>query len=135
MSDKSFLERYVHRGSGPVAKEEDAQPSADLSTFGWLRGQRDRAPMLELRRANGNILAVGYGFLDQALFDPSDGIMLHVGGRKIQLKGRNLNAEVRPGVRLFEGICRHRIAWVRETGTSDRLESGDDATIVERIEW
>ncbi len=32
----------------------------DLGSFGWLRGIRDRAIMLELRQKNGNVVAIGY---------------------------------------------------------------------------
>ena len=61
-----------------------------------MRGVRDRAIMLELRRKNGNVLAIGYGWLERAEFDPSEGITLHLVGQKIRIKGRNLNDEARP---------------------------------------
>lgn len=70
--------------------------------------------MLELRKRGGNIIAVGYGWLERVEFDPSVGITLLVPGQKILIRGQNLNAEIRPNVRLFEGITRHRVAWVRE---------------------
>jgi hypothetical protein len=109
--------------------------SDDLISFGWLRGIRDRATMLELRKKNGNILAVGYGWLEKAEFDPSQGITLHVGGQTIRITGRNLNTEVRPNVRLFEGITRHRVSWLREAGEAQQMEADPATPIVDAIEW
>jgi hypothetical protein len=101
----------------PDAPEPDALADAadDLGCFGHLRGQRDRAIMLELRRRTGDVLAIAYGYIDRIAFDPSEGITIHAGGQSIRIRGTNLNAEVRPNVRLFEGLLRHRIAWVRES--------------------
>ncbi len=97
------------------ALSDDPELTEDFGAFGWLRGVRERAVMLELKLRTGNIVAVGYGWLERAEFDPSVGITLLLPGRRIQIRGRNLNAEARPGVRLFEGITRHRVPWARET--------------------
>lgn len=91
--------------------------------------------MLELRKKDGGILAVAYGYMDKAEFDPSDGITLHLAGQKIRIKGRNLNAEVHPKVRLFEAVCRHRVPWLREADEAELLAAGDKAVIVESMEW
>ena len=56
-------------------------------------------------------------------------------GQKVRIRGRNLNAEVRPSVRLFEGIARHRVPWVREADRSACLQAGDRDTVVDSIEW
>ena len=50
------------------------------AAFGFLRGVRDRAIMLELRHRDGRISAVGYAWLSGAEFDPSAGITLSFGG-------------------------------------------------------
>jgi hypothetical protein len=113
----------------------DADAAEDLGGFGWLRGIRDRAWMLELRKKDGNILAVGYGWLERAEFDPSHGIKLHISGRVIQIKGRNLNAEARPQLRLFQGIARHRVPWVQEADEPASIEAGEEATVIDSIEW
>jgi hypothetical protein len=68
-------------------------------------------------------------------FDPTEGIVLHVHGDAIRIKGRNLNAEIRPEVRLFQGIAHHRVAWVKEADKSSSLNGGGQATVVDEIIW
>lgn len=138
MSDSSVLQRYAPKiaaglGGQSVVTEIDAPD--DLGAFGWLRGVKDFSRMLELRRKDGSILAVGYGYLDHAEFNPSEGITLSVAGRKIRIKGRNLNAEVRPSVRLFEGIARHRVPWMRESGHGEGLTAAERTTVIDSIDW
>jgi len=138
MSDSAVLQRYVtNRDSrlAPAAETPGADGCDDLGAFGWLRGIRDRAVMLELRRKDARIVAIGYGWLERVCFDPSEGIMLLAGGQKIRIKGRNLNAEIRPAVRLFERITRHRVPWVREADRSAAMRAGDRETVVDSIEW
>jgi hypothetical protein len=136
VTEQSILKRYVAREESPgTSALTDDEGADDLGAFGWLRGIRDRAVMLELRKKDGSILAVGYGYMDHAEFDPSEGITLSVAGRKIHLKGRNLNAEVRPTVRLFEGITRHRVSWIQEVDAKGSMESPDDATLIDEIKW
>jgi len=138
MSDSAVLQRYVTgRESRLGASDNHAETDAcdDLGAFGWLRGIRDRAVMLELRRKDGGIVAIGYGWLERVEFDPSEGITLSAGGQKIRIRGRNLNAEVRPSVRLFEGIARHRVPWVREADRNAGMQAGDRDTVVDVIEW
>ena len=137
MTDKllqKFAAKAGERAVGPaIADEPDIVD--DLGAFGWLRGMHERAVMLELRKANGNILAVGYGWLERADFNPSEGITLHVVGRQIRIRGRNLNAEVRPLVRLFQGITRHRVPWVQEVNEPALMRAAKGETVVEAIEW
>lgn len=138
MSDSAVLQRYVTgRDSrlGIAAEHAEADACDDLGAFGWLRGIRDRAVMLELRRKDGSIVAIGYGWLERVAFDPSEGITLSAAGQKIRIKGRNLNAETRPAVRLFEGIVRHRVPWVREADRAATMEAEARATIIDSIEW
>jgi hypothetical protein len=86
----------------------------DLGTFEFLRGIRDRAVMLELRHRDGRVTRLIYAWLRCADYDPSDGITLNFGGETVKITGRNLNVEVRPNVRLFAGIVRHRVPWIQE---------------------
>jgi hypothetical protein len=137
----SLLQRYVK----PAAKTDDQSPltlaepeteaTDDCGAFGFLRGVRDRALMLELRKKDGNIKAVGYAWLSQAEFDPSVGITLHFAGQQIRIRGRNLNAEIRPNVRLYQGIVRHRVQWIQELDEPALMNAGEQDTVIEKIEW
>ncbi|MBK9126335.1 MAG: hypothetical protein IPM13_00840 [Phycisphaerales bacterium] len=138
MSDSAVLQRYVtNRDSrlGVAAEQSEADACDDLGAFGWLRGIRDRAVMLELRRKDGSIVAIGYGWLERVQFDSSEGITLSAAGQKIRIRGRNLNAEMRPSVRLFEGIARHRVPWVREAGHGEGLTAAEWTTVIDSIDW
>ena len=134
----SLLHKYIQRtpgDNGDNSPNPEVESLDDLGSFGWLRGVRDRAVMLELRKKDGNILAVGYAWLDKAEFDPSIGITLHTGGQTIKLRGRNLNTEARPNVRLFQGITRHRVPWIQEADEPTVMEAQGQGTLVEQIEW
>lgn len=132
-----LLEKYVGRtnGNGEEAISTDEQTIDDLGCFGWLRGIRDRALAVELRQANGNIVAIPYHGIERFAFDPSEGIVLTVSGGKVVLRGRNLNAEMRPTIRLFEGLARHRVPWIREVEGSEGLSAAGNATVVDSIQW
>lgn len=135
--DADILERITGRSrleslDAPTAAE--AEPVDDFVAFGFLRGIRDRAQFLELRRKTGNITAIGYAWIEQVEFDPSVGITLHVLGQKIVIRGRNLNAEIRPNVRLFQSILRHRVPWIQEADEAMiMLPSGKEA-LIEQIQ-
>lgn len=135
MIDK-ILDKYGARDAGANDNEACEESAVDdLGSFGFLRGSRERATMLELRKKDGGILAVAYGYMDKAEFDPSDGITLHLAGQQVRIKGRNLNGEVHPKVRLFEAICRHRVPWLREADEPELLAASDKAAVIESIEW
>jgi hypothetical protein len=133
----NLLQKYTSRQAEDSSDNLPAEPESldDLGAFGWLRGARDRAIMLELRKKDGNVLAVGYAWLERAEYDPSVGITLHVVGKTIHIKGRNLNAELRPNLRLFQGITRHRVPWIQEADQPTMMESQGKGTLVESIEW
>jgi hypothetical protein len=136
MSDETLLRKYMGRngGAGPES-DADSDSTDNFGAFGWLRGVRDRAISLELRKKCGNILAINYGFIDRVEFEPSEGIAIYSSGQKIRIRGRNLNTEARPLVRLFEGICRQRVPWIVEVDRIADLKAGQTATVIERIEW
>lgn len=115
---------------GRIAEGESAE---DFGSFGWLRGIRDRAPSLELRRKDGGIVAIPYHWIERVELDPSGTIVLKAQGERITLKGRNLNSESRPNLRLFEGITRHRVPWVRELDQAAAMQVDDKATVIESI--
>lgn len=137
MSDK-LLDKYTKRPVGaspdqPAAHEGDE--ADNLGSFGWLRGVRDRSIMLELRKKDGHVLAVGYAWIERVEYKPDDGITLHLPGRTIRIKGSGLNLEVRPTIRLFDGIIRHRVPWIREADRADSLRQSKTDTIIESISW
>ena len=137
MSDR-LLERYTGRRSSTDAELEvgsEADGSENLGAFGWLRGPRERAVMLELRKKDGAIVAIAYGFIHRMEFNPGEGIILRCGQDAIRIKGRGLNAEIRPQIRLFQGITRHRVPWITEADQSALLLAGKDVVVVESIEW
>jgi hypothetical protein len=140
MNDDQILRKYLTRdgGTGTESKTDtDLEGAEDIGgAFGWLRSPRDRCTMIELRKKDGSIVAISYGWIERCEFDPSEGITLHAHGRKLHIKGRNLNAEARPPqMRLFEGICRNRVPWVAEADRPAQLKSGPSAIVIDQIEW
>src|SRR5581483_10396872 len=104
--DTNLLDRHLPSRAALMPREGEDETPDDLGAFGWLRGVRDRAVMLELRRKDGSAVAFAYTWLERAEFDPSQGITLKFGMEKVKIAGRNLNAEAKPNVRLFAGILR-----------------------------
>ena len=132
----SLVEKYSRRSLSadtPVAEPEIIE--ADLGCFGWLRGVKERSLMLELRKKDGHILAIGYAWLERVEYEPERGITLYTPGRKIHLQGTGLNREARPQVCLFAGLVRHRVPWIREAERAELLQTGEHPVTVERIVW
>jgi hypothetical protein len=134
MNDSVLKKYMVPKPAAEPTAAPEAEGLDDLGAFGFLRGVRDRAIMLELRHRDGKISAFGYAWLDSVQFDPSEGITLHFGGRQVKLIGRNLNSEARPNMRLLAGIVRHRVPWIQEADGASALEAKKDATVIEGIE-
>ena len=124
----SLLTKYTARKSED--NDDPALETDDLGSFGWLRGMRERAVMLELRHKTGNVTAIAYAMIEKLEFNPSEGITLHALGQKFRIQGRNLNGEVRPNVRLFEGLTRHRVPWIQEAFSGNN----GNCTAIDRIE-
>lgn len=135
MNDR-ILERFiVKKNEGAATDDPEIEGCDDYGAFGWLRGVRDRAIMLELRKKNGNVRAIAYAWIQEVDFDPSIGIVIHAGGQKFKIVGRNLNAETPSGVRLFQGITRHRVPFIQEAEQSTLMRADSVQTIVEKIDW
>lgn len=132
MSD-NVLDKY--RPKQPVMRDAPLEPEIleDFGAFGFLRGVRERALMLELRHRDGTLNAIGYSWLDRVAFDPSDGLMLCFGRRIVTVTGMNLNAEIRPHVSLFDGIVRHRIPWLAEADRAASLDAKPGMPVIESI--
>ncbi|MGD0462099.1 MAG: hypothetical protein ABSB74_06395 [Tepidisphaeraceae bacterium] len=131
-----LLRKYAGRAS-TLATELDTETEADsddLGSFGWLRSSRDRCLMLQFFKKDGSVVAVPYTWLERVEFHPKEGITLSAQGKKIRIRGRHLNAEVRPHVALFDGICRGRVPWILEAERAASVRAGEEATVVEEIE-
>ncbi len=143
MNDQSVLDGILHHTRSQISdasqQTRDTEVArlitTDFGSFGWLYQPRDSADMLELRLKTGNIGAIAYGWIEFAEFDPSVGITLDARGKKFLIKGRNLNGESREGVRMFEGIVRRRVLWIREADRTVSIEAHDGATVIESINW
>jgi len=127
---ESLLKKYlaargdaVQNGSAAPTEPDAAE---NMGCFGWHRGIRDLPRMLELRKKDGSIVAISYGLIERVEFDPDEGITIHATGKKVRITGTNLNGEVREGVRLFQGIVRHRVPWVVERAPQSAI--GDEPT-------
>jgi hypothetical protein len=130
----NLLEKYVARSNDSAVSADESQGVVDdLGAFGWLRGVQERAVMLEIRHKDGRISAFGYAWLDQADFDSSEGITLHFSGKALKIVGRNLNVEIRPNLRLFAGILRHRVPWIQEADGAAVIQAAKDAVIIELV--
>lgn len=132
MSD-SILEKYrLHVRPEPESVSTD-EGLDDLGTFGFLRGSRDRALMLEFRFSDGSIVALGYSWLEQVAFNPSEGITLQFGRRTVKITGQNLDRAFLRNLQLVNGILRHRIPWLRESDHAEIMEASPEAVLIENI--
>jgi hypothetical protein len=132
-----MVDKYARRSGGiEAAIPEPDDAASDLGCFGWLRGARERAVSLELRKKDGRILAIGFSWIDHVEYDPDRGITLHTPDRTVRIIGSGLNTEVRPGVSLFGGLIRHRVSWVREAERVDGLVCSSQAPVhVGQLNW
>jgi len=132
----SVLHKYTGGKQAPAETTlvDEGDGLDDLGAFGFLRGIRDRAIMLEFRHRDGSVTALGYAWLSKSVFDPSEGITLHFGAETVKISGRNLNSEVRSNLRLYSAIVRHRVPWIQEADEPTALEAPREATVIEGIE-
>lgn len=131
----SHLDKYFCRTKPQSpAVDEDQESIIENWGFGWLRGMRETAIMLEVRHRDGRLSAFNYATLDRAEFDPSAGITLHFGAKTVKIIGRNLNAEARQNVRLFNGLLRRRIPWIQVADEPTALKAPKGTTIIEDVE-
>jgi hypothetical protein len=140
MSDNRVLNKYLSRGDssgveamGNILDMDGADE--DCGAFGVIRGgQRDRAVMLELRRKSGEILVVGYGWIEKIEYVPSV-ITLYLPGQSIIVRGRNLNSCSLHRTSLLQSLSRHRVYWIQQSDRSGTMGLENNAVVVEGIEW
>jgi uncharacterized protein YlzI (FlbEa/FlbD family) len=134
MSDR-LIDRYTKSPATNGTADDSGLEPEDLGCFGWLRGVRDRAIMLELRKKDGHVLAIGYGWIERIELVPEAGITLYLPGRKVYIKGSSLNSESHISARLFDGLIRHRVPWVRESDHSELIQQESSDVVIESIAW
>lgn len=113
----------------------DVQESEDeyiAGVFGWLRGVKERSPMLELRLKSGDSDVFSYALLERVRYNRSTGITLQFGTNTIQISGEQLNTPAQANMTLFEGLLRHRITWIQESSQAESMAS-QAGLIVTRI--
>jgi hypothetical protein len=138
MSDNSMIQKYTSRVrefDADSAVASNAEGAQDFGCFGFLRGTRDRAMMLELRKKTGNIRAIAYSWIQLIDFDATGEITLFYGTETITIKGRNLNNVARQQISLLGGILRHRVPWIVESNQSGMLQADKTEVVVEAIAW
>lgn len=133
MSD-SVLDKYT-RPAAAMSDGEDGEGVHDCGAFGFLRGIRDRAIMLELRKKDGSIRAFGYAWLQAVDFDPSGAIVLTFPGAAIKLAGQNLNATNTQGTCLLAALLRHRVTFIQEADQVTFMGASKGEAIIEKMEW
>lgn len=128
---QELLTSAAARSEPPEAEEEAC------AAFGYFRGIRDRALMLEFRLRNGNSQAFPYSWLGPVRYNPSCGLLLKfVGDLKhlVLIEGSNLNALGRGTINLYDrGIQRQRITWVREMSRHELETASAGELTIERI--
>jgi hypothetical protein len=117
----------------PAAETSDQESVEDRGSYGVMRVMRDRATMIELRKKDGDIMAIPYAMIEKMRFNPNDGITIHALGNEIRIKGRHLNITDGTKLGLFNGLCRQRIAWVQENPRA--LGADHNTTLIESITW
>ncbi len=122
--DKVLASRSQASASASAA----AGPAAEGNEFfGILVGEGEQEHFLELRFNIGLKTCFSYTDLQFFNYDPEEGtLILEFGVYLVTLKGRGL------GERLFNGIRRKRIAWVKEADTKMQDHKGNE-TFIEEI--
>lgn len=133
---ESLVEKYAPRsGRTERTQPEPESGESDLGCFGWLRGAKERAVSLELRKKDGRILAIAYGWIDHLEYDPDNGITIHAGPRTIRIEGSGLDCGGQSESHLFRGVAHHRVPWVQESGPHPDLAPHSYKTFIKKIMW
>ena len=128
---KQFRGRVVAE-EPPTQAESEGED--DLGEFAILRGVRDHARFLELRKKDGSAVAIGYSWLERIEYDGGHIITLRFTNQVVRIRGRNLNAELRSNVRLLDGLLRHRVPWIAEANEPRLMAADKRALVIEEIE-
>jgi hypothetical protein len=123
----------------PAGAPQNESDEAACPAFGFLRGTRDRALMVEFRLATGDTVTLPYSWLGPVRYNPSVGLLLKFTGDVVTLvliRGSNLDAAVAGGVVNLtdRGLHRHRILWVREMTADETRAAGKAEPTVDAIQ-
>ena len=131
----NILDKYaaIHKATSSAGVAAEGDGLDDFGAFGFLRGIRDRAIMLEVRCKDGTAHGFGYAWLSSVRFDPSEGITLQFGADMVKITGRNLNGGSQANVSLFGAILRHRVPWIQEADEPSVIEAGRDQVVIECV--
>lgn len=137
MSSGGALNKYsrLAEATSAIAPRAELGEVDDCVAFGLLRGIESRALMLDLQKRNGGRMAIAYAWIAQISFDPSSGIVIEIGGRRISIIGRNLVARSDTRASLYEGIIGNRVAWVRESQKAAEFSVSTAECVVDSITW
>lgn len=130
MTIEELIQRRARKESDPT----ETEAMEEYPCFGFLRGQRDRAFALELRKKTGEILAIPYHLFESVRYAPATGIHLKAAGQEITISGRNLNGG-KDQVSLFAAITRQRVLWVGEMERVDICAAISNPLFVDSIRW
>jgi hypothetical protein len=114
----------------PLEEEEQGLEPAedDGRCYSTVSADRIWKPMLVLRFINGDAKARSYSYLVGIDWDASAAIVIDFSGSTVTIEGRNL----RP---IFDGLCAHRVSWVREIDDLQaRANLPKEAPVVTKIE-
>lgn len=128
------IEELIHRRVRKESDIVDPEATEEHPCFGFLRGQRERAFALELRKKTGEALAIPYHLFESVRYAPATGIHLKAVGQEIAISGRNLNGG-NEQVSLFAAITRQRVVWIGELGRGELASVTSHPPTVEAIYW
>jgi len=122
----------------PLARKDAEGEEVSCGAFGYLRGIKDRANVVEFRFRAGHTMWFPYGWLGPCRFDPSEGLLLKFSGDLVYLvliRGSNLDQPINEGhMNLTSGgLQRQRVTWIREMPADDIKYIGETGPTVDSI--
>ena len=123
-----IVNKYLPKTEAPQDPvDADAEQVAPGNAYGFVRGGRERASMVEFRPGKGAWESLGYAWLERVQFQPAGQLRLvFVTGHRVLLTGRNLG-------RLRDLLTNHRLTWVQETDALQAQALDEDAAVVTAI--
>lgn len=135
MSDKILHSFSSRVGSETILERATDEDVESFPSFAVLRGVRERAVCVELRKKTGETIALPNGMIHRFEFDASNTIKLNCAdGLIVTMTGTNLSAPIRPGLSLFSALARYIVPWVCEAERTATL-TAEPPIVVTRIEW